>query len=167
MFYVEYHTILKPEFLINSERKRHWRIGVPPFEFSVNGKHYVIPSEFLTDFASVPRFIWPIISPYELGVGPVPHDFGYYTGVETKEYWDKVFEACMAKDKIPSWKRLAAYQAVNLFGGSTWEKYRNTDFRKVLEVAQEKSRGLIGGAYRGLCTPLEIAWQNGVSELTS
>src|SRR3972149_76242 len=107
---IEYKTKLQVEFAAPHEKKQWVLIGI--FVVVVNGVEHEIPIGFWTDFASVPRLFWNLISPYELGYGPVPHDFGYFTGIETKEYWDSVFEACMIKDKIPSWKRIAAYQCV-------------------------------------------------------
>jgi len=41
----------------------------------------IIPEGFETDFASVPRFLWPIASPMGiLRYGSLPHDFGYQHG---------------------------------------------------------------------------------------
>ena len=38
----------------------------------------VVPAAFETDFASVPRMLWPIASPFGiLRYGALPHDFGY------------------------------------------------------------------------------------------
>ena len=134
---IEYKTPLVPEFISSPNRGRHWRL-TKPFEFSVDGFPFVIPVDFWTDFASVPRPIWPIISPYDLGVGPIPHDFGYFTGYTNKTYWDLVFLACMEKDQIPNWKRQSAYKAIRWFGGSVWERYRKENHRMIL------SRGLVG-----------------------
>jgi hypothetical protein len=90
------------------------------FVFSVDNDLYTVPEGFWTDFASVPRLLWSLISPYDLGVGPIPHDFGYRTRQRDRKYWDDVFAACMLKDKISRWRRAAAYQAVRLFGGAFW-----------------------------------------------
>ena len=120
---IEYLTPLRPEFVVNPYRGRRWRL-VEPFEFLIDGKHFVAPMDFWTDFASVPRLLWPIISPYDLGVGPVPHDLGYFTGYRSKAFWDEVLWACMEKDGIPAWKRKAAYQAVSWCGWGAWNGYR-------------------------------------------
>ena len=41
----------------------------------------IIPEGFETDFASVPRILWPIASPMGiLRYGSLPHDFGYQHG---------------------------------------------------------------------------------------
>lgn len=38
----------------------------------------IVPKGFVTDLASVPRFLWPIVSPWgDLRFGSLLHDFGY------------------------------------------------------------------------------------------
>jgi hypothetical protein len=137
---IEYHSKLQPEFMINPSKGRRWRIDQPPFEFSVDGVRFVTPSGFWTDFASVPRIIWPVISPYDLGVGPVPHDLGYFTGYKNKAYWDSVFLACMEKDGIADWKTSAAYFAVSWLAGSVWDSYRKRSSQYFL-VSEETAAG--------------------------
>ena len=128
---IVYHSMLVPEFVVDPDKGRHWRL-TRPFEFSVDGERFVVPQNFWTDFASVPRFLWPVISPYDLGVGPIPHDFGYFTGYANKAYWDLVLLACMEHDKIAGWKAQAAYRAVSWFGGSVWKGYRERNSKHVL-----------------------------------
>lgn len=120
---IEYLSDLDARFHVKADRGRRWRL-IAPFIFSVDGERFEVPVYFWTDFASIPRLIWPVISPYDLGDGPVPHDFGYFTGLKDKRFWDEVLRACMELDGIPSWKRRAAYRAVDLFGGRTWNNYR-------------------------------------------
>lgn len=155
---VQYLSPLRPDFLPVPINNCHWRIVVP-FKFSVNGKLYETPPNMLTDFASVPRVVWSIVDPYDLGVGPVPHDMGYQTGAENKQYWDSVFEACMLNDFVPAWKRTVAYQAVALFGGSTWTEYRAGKVRREM-------RGEDMSKFRE-ATPKEIAWAKAVIVITS
>jgi hypothetical protein len=156
---IQYHSRLVPEFFINPTKDRRWQL-VEPFEFSVDEKHYIIPVGFWTDFATVPRVGWPLISPYDLGIGPVSHDYGYYTGLDSRSYWDKVFLACMVKDKIPVWKRTSAYLAVDLFAGRVWNRYqkeqslRKLPVRKVLTQPQEGMR------------EAESEWQKVVGQLS-
>lgn len=119
---VEYLSSLRPEFHVGSEGRDTWTLA-EPFRFKVDGKSYEVPVGFSTDFASVPRFVWPIISPYELGVGCIPHDYGYSTHDGAKDFWDTVFLACMEKDGIPLWKRQVAYYSVSLLGQHAWNSH--------------------------------------------
>ena len=118
---VDYLSPLRPEFFVQPNGNDHWRLA-EPFRFQVDGRSWEAPRGMWTDFASVPRFLWAVISPYELGCGPIAHDAGYRHKWESKEYWDKVFLACMERDGIPAWKREAAYYAVVWFGQSAWER---------------------------------------------
>jgi hypothetical protein len=174
---IQYLSPLVPEFCFSPERKRRWRL-VQPFEFKVNDQVFVIPVGFWTDFASIPRALWPLLSPYDLGVGPVPHDYGYYTGYKDKHFWDEVLLACTEKDKVAGWKANAAYCAVDWFGWSTWKTYRQ---RNASAVVQEnptnhkyeildwkpavRSR-TIGKAATFILRPEEWAWRQSLAALT-
>lgn len=116
---VAYLSPLRPEFHVRPAGGDHWTL-LEPFKWSVDGTPYEAPAGFGTDFASVPRFLWPVISPYELGIGPVCHDWFYRTKTGEKEHADRVFLACMVKDGIAWWKREAAYYAVSWFGRAAW-----------------------------------------------
>ena len=120
---IEYLSHLLVRYCVNPDHGRRWQLQ-QPFPFTVDGEHFEAPAAFWTDFASIPRLIWPIVSPYDLGHGPVPHDFGYYSGLKDKVFWDRVFLACMEKDEIDIWKRRPAYRAVGLLGWPVWNKYR-------------------------------------------
>lgn len=135
---VEYKSHLDVRFWVNADKGRHWQV-LSPFVIVVDGEEHSIPVEFWTDFASIPKIVWNILDPYSLGYGPVPHDYGYLTGKKTKEYWDEVFLACMEKDKIVGWKKFAAYNAVNLFGGKVYNRYRDEVAKHLLEGAKPKS----------------------------
>jgi hypothetical protein len=129
---IERLTELDCRFHTNGQggTRRRWEL-IAPFRFVVHAPDYhreprawEIPPRFYTDFASIPRVVWPIVGPDELGFGPVPHDAGYYFGWEIKSYWDEVFLACMEADRIDPWKRVAAYEAVVRFGHKAWNDYR-------------------------------------------
>lgn len=171
---IEYHSKLLTEFHVNSDKGRRWTLTAP-FSFSVDGQEYIVPINFWTDFASVPRFVWPVISPYDLGVGPIPHDFGYFTGYKNKAYWDKVLLACAEKDRIAAWRRVSAFYAVDWFGGSTWDRYRkdNTS-HQLIRVITSRKMVLPNWDYRkvekaGVGIPLdkELSWKLRVESLTA
>ena len=87
------------------------------------GDGKVIPRGFVTDFASIPRLFWNIITPTELGdAGPVEHDWDYRNKIGPRKRADLRLMAHMKKQKIPWWKRQAAYQLVRLWGWNSWGK---------------------------------------------
>lgn len=82
-----------------------------------------VPKGFVFDFSSIPRALWWLISPTELGdVGPLSHDHSYRTKNKTRKAADEQFLADMKADGIAKWKRNAAYSAVRAFGWMSWGK---------------------------------------------
>jgi hypothetical protein len=156
---IKYLSPLRPDFLPVPIDKCHWRIVVP-FRFSIDEKVFETPPNMLTDFASVPRVVWVVMNPYELGVGPVPHDMGYQTGAKSKGYWDSAFAACMEKDRVPAWKRCSAYHAVHIFGFQAWNEYRKGKIRRTKEVSSDMS-------FARNITPQESAWAQRVFAITA
>jgi len=80
----------------------------------------IIPRGFVTDFASVPKFLWWFISPTDLGDGPVEHDWKYRNGIGTRLQIDDKFTVDMVRDNVGVWKRRAAYYGVRVFGSGAW-----------------------------------------------
>jgi len=92
------------------------------------------PKGLKTDMASVPRFMWWLIAPFDVARAAVIHDvlyakirnFRYHGGDDktafaAKKAADLVFKHAMddAEPPVPSWKKWNCYQAVNLFGKSS------------------------------------------------
>lgn len=91
---------------------------------SKKGKIYVVPNRFRTDYASIPRFLWSISSPYdpENRLPAVLHDYLY--GLRGGDPYDLSRKECdlLFLEALEScgqsyWKRHAIYQAVRIFGG--------------------------------------------------
>ena len=98
---------------------------------------------FVTDLASVPRFLWRVLAPWDVARAAIIHDLLYKTirqyswknkGLvndelvkRAKKASDKVFLCAMndAEPPVPSWKRYAAYYAVAAFG--RWSIIPNKD----------------------------------------
>lgn len=91
-----------------------------------------VPKGFLFDMASTPRFVWGLVSPFDLGPGALIHDYGYHvrgafspdTAAWTRAAVDKLFLKAMKQFKIPFWKRQNAYYAVRIFGQGRWREHR-------------------------------------------
>lgn len=86
----------------------------------------VIPKWFLTDLASIPRgFRWLISVNEKHRDAALPHDvmYSFWSHLEVeKSEADLIFRDFLIVSDIPKWKRMSMYQAVNLFGGSSWLK---------------------------------------------
>lgn len=93
----------------------------------------VVPSKFVCDLASVPRVVWWLISPSDLGeIGPLLHDWiyrhaGKINGCEayTREETDALFNEAMETDNVQPWKRKLAVAAVKRWGESAFRKAVN------------------------------------------
>jgi len=98
-----------------------------------NGK-VTAPAGLKTDMASVPKFMWWLIAPFDVARAAVIHDVLYakirhyrYHGGEdwvafrAKKVADLVFKHAMddAEPPVSGWKKWLCYQAVNLFGKSS------------------------------------------------
>ena len=100
----------------------------------VTNKNVVsVPKGYITDLASVPRFCWAFIAPFDVARAAVVHDILYekintaYKGEKIltkhdrekyRKVADDVFKEGMesAEPEVPKWKIWAAYNAVRVFG---------------------------------------------------
>lgn len=111
---------------------RRWRL-VFPFRYHVGSRYscevIAIPANFLTDFASIPRFLWflPLWAKYSKS--PVVHDWLYQskkiTGKPiTRKRADEIFMEAMFIDWRDHKSRLVLawveYYAVRIFGWMAW-----------------------------------------------
>ena len=89
-----------------------------------------VPVGFRTDLASIPRWLWPIVAPFELSLAaPIVHDFLYSHGGRThvlsvtldRPTVDRIFYELMRRDGVWWWRRALAYRAVRLFGAKHWK----------------------------------------------
>jgi hypothetical protein len=94
------------------------------FEGSVIGT-ITVPAGAVSDFASVPRFFWRIVSPIDADVRlpALVHDYLYTTQLWPKKVADLIFREALIAHGAPAWKRTAMYQAVNWCGGKAWRDH--------------------------------------------
>lgn len=140
-----------PDVELINPKKRIWKLK----EYWVsriilNGEviYVCIPTGFLFDRASIPRFIWPIVAPDDLGTeAPMVHDFLYRRHgtpalgevypigkVFARSEIDKAFLYLMERDpNITAWKKPSAYWGVRAFG---WWPFLRSRARQA-QAAQE------------------------------
>lgn len=85
------------------------------------GRKIVIPKNFLTDGASVPRLFWSIIPPWgRYGRAAVVHDYLYrWQKTSRRQADDTLLEAMWVSD-CKAWEYLTIWFAVRLFGWRSW-----------------------------------------------
>ena len=108
--------------------KNRWKL-TKSFEYHV-GKYpseeiIEVPKGFSTDFASVPRIFWWIISPIDKHAkAAVVHDYCYNIHYDTKDRCDDIFAEGMKVLGVKEWKIVCMYWAVLLFAWLSWYKSR-------------------------------------------
>lgn len=78
---------------------------------------------FRSDRASIPRLLWPLLTPDEHDEEAVVHDYMYWAGVDR---WtcDSVFREIMKYKGIKTWKRCVLFWGVRIGGWRAWNKYK-------------------------------------------
>jgi hypothetical protein len=82
-----------------------------------------VPRGFETDFASIPRVLWPWLPPTgRYGKAAVIHDFLYRTlGVATRAEADQVLGEAMEELGVGWWTRQVIYRGVRLGGRGAYK----------------------------------------------
>lgn len=102
-----------------------------PIEYRVghanSNEVILVPANFVTDFASVPKGLWNVFPPMgSWSRAAVVHDYLYathgYFGTYTRVEADKIFLEIMQVLDVPFWKRQLMFWAVRLGGKSGWTK---------------------------------------------
>jgi len=101
---------------------REWMLA-GDLEYQGNEDMFKVPWGFVTNFASVPRMFWSIVSPWDKHMkAAVVHDYCYKTGCVSRLDADGIFRRMMKELGVSWWRRQAMYRAVRLFGGSHYKK---------------------------------------------
>ena len=103
----------------------HWKL-LERFEYHLgiegSGLVLAVPEDFVTDFASIPRFFWRVLPPWNThGKAAVLHDWMYQSGTLSRIVSDAIFLEAMGVLGVAKWKRYAMYMVVRMFG---WTAYK-------------------------------------------
>lgn len=111
----------RPKLIMHPCQPDNW-ILIEEYRYTdADGNAQTIPRGFVTDFASIPRVLWNIISPMELGdTGPLEHDWEYRNGVGTRAKADGNLLRHMKEHGVSWWKRNTAYAGVRVGGWASW-----------------------------------------------
>ncbi len=100
----------------------------------------VVPEGFTHDFASVPRVLWSLVAPFDLGLASIFHDWLYRHAGEvvtlgrptggsdwepidtpwTRRDADRLFARIMREQGVSKLRRRSAFLAVQRFGRAGW-----------------------------------------------
>jgi hypothetical protein len=91
-------------------------------EVGIGEIRITVPAGFVTDLATVPRVLWPLMAPSgQHQLAAIVHDYLYQcVGAVSRFLADAIFRDLMAHLDVPLWRRVSAYYAVRAFGGRHW-----------------------------------------------
>jgi len=91
----------------------------------IDKKLYIIPEGFVTDLASIPRFLWSVYSPMYHGfvMPAIIHDYFYRSGqLRSRLYADKIFLAALIKNGVSKFTAYKFYLVVRVFGFAAYKR---------------------------------------------
>ncbi len=97
------------------------------------GVIHLVPKDFVTDGATIPRFLWSIIGSPFTGLykkAVLIHDELYFTQKTKRRYADKIFLEIMKYSGVAFWKRIAMYSGVSIGGWYRWNKQKKKRRKK-------------------------------------
>lgn len=99
---------------------------VQDFEYHGSRGCYFVPAGFSTDFASIPRILWPIIGPPygRHSKAAVVHDWLYSTEHVTRARADRAFRDIMRECGVGFLRRWVMWLGVRVGGWLSWGKFR-------------------------------------------
>jgi len=109
--------------------KNIWR-NLEQFEYHVGSypskEIIIVPVDYITDFASVPRIFWAIISPIDRHAkAAVIHDYLYdYPEYYSRKEIDNIFLEGLNVLNIKPWKKHCLFYGVRLFSWYRWWELR-------------------------------------------
>lgn len=114
-----FSTKLRLEF----EDGRDWLLTETFSYLHDDGRSFVVPAGFRTDFASVPRFFWRVFPPAgRYAPAAVLHDMLYRTGLVSRRDADAIFYTAMKALGVFLPTRYILWLAVRLFGWTAYQK---------------------------------------------
>lgn len=122
-----------PLVVIPLDDGKNWEVK-EPFEYRIGEENsseiIIVPSGFITDFASTPKIIWNIYPPWgKYGKAAVIHDSLYrcqgYNGnyLYTRKQCDLIMLEGMVVLKVGKFDRWIIYNFIRWFGQNSWDKY--------------------------------------------
>ncbi len=95
-----------------------------PFMVRINQSIEVVPTDFITDLASVPRILWSIYSPNDTATirAAILHDYMYRCDTEyTRWEADRIFYYALIRSGVTKFRANKYYYGVRLFGWMFWQ----------------------------------------------
>lgn len=121
-----YHKIQFNEPTCIKPHNRYNFLTCHKINVDIDGKNIAIPSDFDTDLASIPRWLWSIISPNYSGfISPaILHDYLYRCSQNyTRKTIDEIFYYALISNGVSRYTAYKMYAAVRLFGAPHFKEF--------------------------------------------
>ncbi len=92
-----------------------------PMRVTIDERKYIIPKNFKTDLASIPRVLWPLLAPQYSGfIAPaILHDYLYRCNDNTtRQFADEVLYSALITKNVTPFMASKFYLGARLFGES-------------------------------------------------
>ena len=108
-----------------------------------SGDKITVPVGFITDLVSTPKPLWSILPPFGRYLSSaIIHDYLYFSHDRNKKESDEIFYEGMIVLGVSKWKANLIYQAVRIFGSSSYKKpsgYRLETTDEYVEIKKLKN----------------------------
>lgn len=102
--------------ILEWEGSYFWRVAHPMVAV-VESETLVVPVDFRTNLASIPRIFWNILPPTgKYAKAAILHDWLYTGGKKPRKECDLILREGMKALDVETWKRHLIYYAVRWFG---------------------------------------------------
>lgn len=112
------------------------------WEIGNSGIKLVVPAGFVTDFASIPKFLWSTgLTPTgRYGRAAIIHDFLYWSQGCTKAQADRLMVIAMKESQVDVIDEKLIYSGVSVGGDKSWKDNEEMRKRKILRVVPSEYR---------------------------
>jgi hypothetical protein len=111
------------------------------FQFGNTKDSITVPAGFVTDFTSVPRALWPELSPAgEHQRAAIVHDYLYWFQPCEREEADNLLMIAMKQNGMPDLQRGAVYAGVRIGSADIWNANRVARDRGDLKIVPPQIR---------------------------
>ena len=97
-----------------------------------------VPAGFVTDYATIPEWLWSLYSPHDqYSRAAIVHDYLYWSQLCTRPQADNLFMIAMKESEVPQSTRQNVYAGVHLFGSVSWtdnQTQRNAKMPRIIPM---------------------------------
>lgn len=119
--------IYKVRFLTDLRIKPSWKGDkyylAAPLRLLWAGEELIVPSDYDSDFASIPRCVWSLFPPHFYPWASVVHDWCYDTRIFPRKIADNCFLDILFYTGASQIYALTCYSSVRLFGRKYWNSH--------------------------------------------